>query len=203
MRIDDLKEKLVNLKLPGFEAHKLMLPSFRLQKYDTTHYFQSAVNIIMFNEENRLKFILTKRSNKLQHHPGQISLPGGSFDNADKDLWHTAKRETYEEIGLELNDKNFIRQLTPIPVPVSRFIVNPYISYVDFVPKLKINREEVEKIFIVETESFFSCDNIKNSTIIIDSNTLNYNYFELENEKVWGLTAMVLSEFNFLLNQKL
>lgn len=200
MNFEKLKDKIKNIELPGFEAHKEMLPSIRPYNIDTSEYTKSAVNIVMFKENDFLKFILTKRSSKLQHHAGQISLPGGSFDNEDKNLWETAKRETYEEIGLKINDTNFVKQLSSIPVPISKFVVYPFVCFVDFVPQLKINLEEVEKVFLVEIDSFFSHDNIKNAVYKSNNNSFDYKYYALENEQVWGLTAMVLSEFNFILN---
>jgi len=199
MNFDKIKEKLTKSDLPGYIAHKQMLPSIRPYSVNTSDYIKSAVNIIMFQENNLLKFILTKRSYNLQHHPGQISLPGGSFDKNDKNLWDTAKRETFEEIGVEIENSNFLRQLSPIPVPISKFIVYPFVSFINNAPLIKFNSKEVEKVFLVEISSFFSHDNIKTAIYNSENNYFEYKYYSLENEKVWGLTAMVLSEFNYIL----
>ena len=64
----------------------------------------AAVLIPITSSPDGLNVILTKRSNNLKHHPGQIALPGGKVEKSDKDVIETALREAYEEIGLLKNN---------------------------------------------------------------------------------------------------
>jgi 8-oxo-dGTP pyrophosphatase MutT (NUDIX family) len=68
----------------------------------------SAVILPMFVKENRFNLLFTKRTEKVAHHKGEISFPGGSVEPSDKDLRSTAIRECVEEIGLLEKDINII-----------------------------------------------------------------------------------------------
>ena len=67
----------------------------------TENLTEAAVLIPIVERNNGLKVILTKRSNNLKQHPGQVSFPGGKSEKTDKSLVATALRETKEEIGIK------------------------------------------------------------------------------------------------------
>lgn len=187
---------IAHKKLIGAAAHKLMVPSGRkLEFFQNIKYKKSAVNIVLLDTLEATKFILIKRNSKLEYHSGQISLPGGSLDNSDKNLWETAKRETYEEIGVEIKDENYIRELSPLYIPLSNFLVYPFVSYISFVPELKLNKSEVEKAFYADIYTFFN----ESNKYFYENQNIKYPYYKLGNERVWGATAMILSEFYWLL----
>ncbi len=193
--INKLKILLKNKNLPGFTAHNKMIPKGRIYEFKAENYKESAVNLILFSDNEALKFFLTKRSKKLTNHSGQISLPGGAKDFLDNNLWDTAKRETFEEIGIKIKNKNFVGKLTPLLADVSSFKIQPFVSFFDFEPKYIINTNEVEKLYIVNLKNFFSKNNIFYEKKTYNGNIIAYPYFSLQNEKVWGITAMILSEF--------
>lgn len=189
-------KEIADKKLIGQEAHRLMIPSGRNLEFSKDEkYKKSAVNIILFDTLESTNLILMKRNSKLEYHSGQISLPGGSFDNNDKNLWETAKRETYEEIGIEIKDEHFIKELSPLYIPVSNFLVHPFVSYISELPPIKINKSEVEKIFFADIYKFFDDSN----KYFYEDKNLKYPYYKVERERVWGATAMILTEFYLLL----
>ena len=110
--IKELKNYLEKKKLPGYESHKKMLPVGRIYPSDNGEFKKSSVNVLTFFNDDKFSFFLTKRSEHLSHHSGQISLPGGSFDASDKNDWETAKRETFEEIGVLVTDDNYVGKLS-------------------------------------------------------------------------------------------
>jgi 8-oxo-dGTP pyrophosphatase MutT (NUDIX family) len=192
-------KKFLPDKLPGYSAHKQLLPQFR--KYNIPKNIKpklSAVNIITYPQDNNLFFVLTKRSNKLDQHSGQIAIPGGSFDISDTSLWNTAKREAFEETGIKTSDENFIIKLSNLYIEVSNFIVTPFVSFLNSKPKTKINPSEVDKIFFVNFNTFFTKNNLYFEKILKNNKSFLIPYFKLENEKVWGATAMILNEFYFV-----
>ncbi len=194
-------KKQLNEKLPGSDAQKIMMPLGRKLQLPKPDAIPSAVNIIIFFEKNDLNFILIKRTNNLLHHSGQIALPGGQFDYQDKTLLNTAKRETYEEIGIMLDDENFIGKLTPLYINISNFFVQPFVSFIENKLNIKINKNEVETLYKVAVTKFFNENNIKKGIINTTKTKIIAPYFELENEKVWGATAMILSEFKAVLKK--
>lgn len=199
--VADFKEKLNRSKLPGYEAHKKMLPKGRVYTKKSVNYKESAVNLILFFESNKLKFILTKRAENMSHHSGQISLPGGAKDKTDKNLWETAKRETFEEIGINVAYTNLIGKLSELIVPVSGYIVQPYVTFLEAIDDFNVNLTEVAKVFKVDFDTFFDKNNIFYQKKLFGNIEIEYPYYKLENEEVWGLTAMILSEFNELIKQ--
>src|SRR5699024_9172617 len=72
---------------------------------------------------------LVQRSPLLRHHPGQIALPGGRQDPADRDITDTALRETHEEIGLPAGRVEVIGVLPRVAVPISRYTVTPVLGW--------------------------------------------------------------------------
>ena len=194
MIIDKFKE-LLNEELPGNKAHFKMMPKGRVFKKINSNTKESAVNIVTYQKAKKLFFILTKRKETLAYHSGQISLPGGRKDKNDNNLWETAQRETFEEIGLNSYENEYLGKLTPLFIDVSNYMVHPFVSYCPVLPKLFANDNEVEKIFEVNFDEFFNKKNIFTTSKKNNDIKINYPFYSLENEQVWGATAMILYEF--------
>ncbi len=194
-------EKQLKQELPGFDAQKIMTPSDKRRLTPAEDSLYSAVNLITFFDNDKFSFILIKRTNNLQHHSGQIALPGGQFDKTDNDLLTTAIRETYEEIGIRQTKDNFIGKLSPVFIEVSNFLVQPFVSFLYQKPKIKINETEVKKIYITNARDFLSDNNIFTGKIKLQNKCIIAPYFKLHNEKVWGATAMMLYEFKIILQK--
>lgn len=107
-------------------------------------YRRSAVLILLFlGRSGELRVILTRRSRKLSSFSGHACLPGGRADNGLESEWHTARRETEEEIGVSLNDlflkENFgctIEQINILPSYMSRTFlsVRPCVGFLKWSP---------------------------------------------------------------------
>ena len=192
--LDKLLESLKK-PLPGKKAHIQMIPKGREYVEPESNYIESAVNIILYQDKNSVCFLLTKRNKNMLNHAGQISLPGGKKDEKENDLWITAKRETFEETGIYIDNDCFVGKLSKIFIPTTNFCIQPYISYLSKKPVFPNKTEEVDKFFSVKTEDFFSEKNISTKIIKHKNRFIEIPYFKLENEFVWGATAMILSEF--------
>ncbi len=192
------------MDLPGEQAQYRMaqfgrerLEASQIRQAD---YKRSAVMILICLDENYKLFIpLIERANYDGVHSGQISLPGGKFDKDDIDLKNTAIRECYEEIGLK--DLEVLGTLSQLYIPVSGFLVQPYIAY-SLIQNPQFNQQEreVKKILKLSLQSLLNDSFSKKGIINID-NQLNVKapYYELEDKKIWGATAMILSELKELL----
>lgn len=198
-----LKQKL-NEPLPGEDAQYEMAPLTR-QRYafeslKPGSFQKSAVIILIYSQNNNYYIPLTKRQTYNGKHSGQISLPGGKFDDNDISLKHTALRELHEEIGIK-NHVDIIGNLTPIYIPVSNFYVEPYIGiYTQNEINFNINRREVNELISLKL------DVLKNDAIIHsdgivqgDGYHIKTPYFKVEGEIIWGATAMILNEFKKLI----
>lgn len=92
--------------------------------------------------------LLTKRSSKLRHHPGQIAFPGGKFDEGDADAVACAAREAQEEVGLNPDSLRILGHLTPHET-VTSYHVTPVVAEITrpFTPR--IDQGEVAEAFRV------------------------------------------------------
>jgi 8-oxo-dGTP pyrophosphatase MutT (NUDIX family) len=188
--------------LPGFAAQSKMIPQHRinLALENKENYKKSAVMILLCEDEQKKVFIpLIKRKSYQGTHSAQISLPGGKFDVTDEHLANTAKRECFEEIGIE--NIELILPLTSLLIPVSKFDVQPFVGvYHDAAPSFVINQREVDFILPLKIYDLLNDEKIKETETVISSNQkIIAPYFELESEKIWGATAMILSELKDVL----
>ena len=194
-------KKALSGNLPGSISHQRMLPPNRVLKVtpkELNSIKYSSVLLLLFIENNELTACLIKRPKHMKHHAGQIALPGGRIEKGETEI-ETALRETYEEIGIQLNQIEILGSLSELYVEVSQFQIHPFVGWLDEKPKFNINRNEVEKIVLLPLASFKSpFDEVELETI---SGKLNVPCVKYNGEIIWGATAMILSEFLDLINQ--
>jgi 8-oxo-dGTP pyrophosphatase MutT (NUDIX family) len=165
-----------------------------LQKTDLKH-----AGVLIGLEENAksgLNVLLTKRTTKLKQHAGEISLPGGTYDQQqDQDILSTALREAHEEIGLDKDQAEILGFLEPQVSLGTGFIVTPLIASIEsnFVPKIDAN--EVAELFSVPLSFFLDQNNLKHEYRIFEQikwSVYSYNYHQY---MIWGLTAQIIRKF--------
>jgi len=191
-------------KLPGRGAQFRMAPyrkPLELNFKFPEHARKSSVLVSYFFKSGIPCFILMKRSEYKGVHSGQICFPGGAQEPDDQSSKHTAIRETQEEIGLSFGIDQIIGELSPLYIPVSNFIVQPFIAFLNTKPIYTLDRLEVDNIIEVDIEDIMDNKNEETRTI------KHSQGFELEtpcfvfNKKViWGASAMVLSELKQIIN---
>ncbi len=210
MQATNIKQLTVQLKhqlqenLPGFDAQKRMSPSIRehaLQKSDPSIAKQSSVLLLFYpkNEQIHLPFI--KRTAGNNSHSGQISLPGGKFEDIDSDLIDTAIRETNEELGVNCKKNHILGCLTELYIPVSNFMVLPVLGYCEQRPHFNPNAFEVDELIEVSIREIFAPENLSQFSFTQNSFTIHAPYFRAKKHKIWGATAMILSELRALLSK--
>lgn len=203
LTINNLKTAL-QLTLPGENAQLQMAPvhrpNIKIESLKETDYKQSAVMVVMCVNDNNNFFIpLIERQTYNGTHSGQISLPGGKFDKEDLDLETTAKRECYEEIGL--TNVEILGKLSLLYIPVSGFLVQPYLGYYEIKnPNFVKHDREVKSIIHLEIEQLLNESISKIGNVTSDIN-LKHPFFEINDYKVWGATAMILNEVKALLKE--
>ena len=192
----------INQELPGFSAQRLMAP---LGRKKVTDYInkknlpkKSAILILIYPEENTYspKTVLILRPDESRTHSNQISFPGGGFDEKDEELSMTALRETEEEIGVGRKSISLIGELTSIYIPVSNYIVYPFIGICNTKPIFSINATEVKDLIEIEIKELL---NVKNKTttlrhIKIRNENMEVPCYAVDGKIIWGATAMIISE---------
>ena len=187
--------------LPGEESQQKMRVNYDQSielPFSKNNSTAAAVLILLYIEDNEIHFFLTKRSNELEHHKGQISLPGGTQEE-NEELTHTALRETQEEIGINKTSISIIGSMTPLFVPVTGFMIHPFIGYSSNKLEPTPDPSEVEAIFSVNISDLLNETNQTIEKRNIRGYDIEVPYFKLNNYEVWGATSMILSEFRDLI----
>lgn len=160
----------------------------------------AAVLIGLIERESGLQVILTRRTEALRHHAGQISFPGGRIEDADKDPVAAAMREAHEEIGLFPEHIQALGYLDSF-LTITGFHVYPVVARVsaDFVPKADPN--EVDEIFEVPLEFILNLNNAKPIEIEYRGRNRTIIEFQYEHYRIWGATASMLVNFRKRIEQ--
>jgi len=109
---------------------------------------RAAVLVPLFNKEGNCHIVFTKRSDNVRYHKGEISFPGGVFEEKDGELQRTALREAFEEIGLKENDVQIIGTLDDI-ITVTQFIVTPFVGIFPYPYLFKLSPIEIAELIEV------------------------------------------------------
>lgn len=153
-----------------------------------------AAVLLALTDEPDPQVILTLRSKQLSSHSGEVSLPGGRWDESDPSLEYTALRETHEEIGLPADQ---VRILGPLWTRTTRWQVEvtPWLGIVSAQAELTPNPGELDAIFRVPLSYFFADPRVRTDRITIDKSRIYLPAYVYQGFEIWGFTAGVLTEF--------
>lgn len=193
--IELLKLKLAS-DMPGIKAHNIMTPERRgLYKNSTISTTESAILILLYKKNNQIYFPIIKRQIYNGHHSGQMAFPGGKFEKSDTSLIETALRETEEEIGVNQNKIKVLGVLSELLIPITNMKVLPVLGFLESEPEFSINKHEVDALFNINIIDLINPDTKNNEIWNLRGNDFNVPFYNMQNQKVWGATAMMLSEF--------
>lgn len=200
----DLLKKIQSAHLEGENAHQIYSPLYRpLFSYEeilTKNPKFAAVNILLYLKNNEWYFPLMVRStNERDRHSGQISLPGGKKEEYDEDFAQTAKRETSEEMGIDIHYNRIIREMSPIYIPPSNFYVRAFVSYTKKNPEFILQKTEAVELIEFPVTTLLSLSEKPEMMILPSSRGVEVPVINFNNYIIWGATSMILSEFSHLL----
>lgn len=185
--------------LPGEKAQLKMAPKSRAKAMSEfkkgLRPTQSGVLILFYEKNSEIYTVFIKRSSYDGVHSGQISFPGGKYEDSDHSLIKTAIREANEEIGIKYEHINYIGELSELYIPPSNFNVLPVLAYTTQVPDFILDKNEVEKLIEVPISLLCKPEIIHNKPILNRLNKqFNVSCYFIDNEIIWGATAMIVSE---------
>jgi 8-oxo-dGTP pyrophosphatase MutT (NUDIX family) len=200
LTVDDIRAALRN-PLPGIAAQIKLAPLYRVESLRSTPPADArpaGVLLLLYPHHGEWHFPLMKRVEDGLTHSGQISLPGGSQEVGET-LRETALREACEEIGAACAEVDVIGQLSTIYIPPSNFLVTPTIGYVDRRPDFRCDPREVAELIEVPLTTLFDPMVVKREPWSLRGMTVEVPFYQIGPHKVWGATAMILSEFSMIL----
>jgi len=202
-RLITLLNEQLKLPLPGRNAQFIMTPKTPQMELrfsiDRDSAKKAAVLILLYSADNKIKTVFIKRTAYNGVHSSQISFPGGKFESTDQSLYETACRETYEEIGINTSDINYIGKISDLFIPPSNFLVSPFIAYTDTEPIFNIDPTEVEDILEVKLAQLFD-ESVVVEKHVYTSGSIDIiaPCFYLNSSTIWGATAMMISELKVI-----
>ena len=189
--------------LPGWDSHKKMSPL--INGAIPTGYTKipqeakkSAAAILLYPRSNESELLLTVRSQKVSHHKGQISLPGGRSEENEHSI-DTALRETHEEIGIHPSYIKIIGALSPLYVPPSQSLMNIIVGELHAHHEFTINTDEVQEVFSISLDTLLHTDITFHSKQRSNGIEVIAPVWEIHpTTHLWGATAMILNELLWL-----
>lgn len=190
--------------LPGNSSHIKLMPDSR-KKYadepDLTIAKPSSVLSLFFPQNNQIMLVFIQRPVYNGVHSGQIAFPGGRYENTDSSFLETALRETEEEIGVSREKIKIIGKLSPLYIPPSNFLVNPYVGYMNEIPQFNPDPVEVHEVFALNVFDLLKDECLQMREVIGKNYRFMAPCFYHDNRLIWGATSMMLSELLDVIRQ--
>ncbi len=158
---------------------------------DPTNERQASVLIPIVDRNPEPSILLTKRTEHLAAHPGQISFPGGGREAGDRDDLATALREAREEIGIESDLIEIIGQLDTYRT-VTDFAISPFVGVVQADFELKIDEREVEAVFELPLTYLLDPRHHRIESRFWKGRKRFFYAMPYEGYYIWGATAAML-----------
>lgn len=183
--------------LPGAAAHLRLAPRPRKGWHPDQirpGARKAAGLVLIYPLADTPHVLLTVRAGGLELHRGQVSLPGGKVEPKET-IQDAALREAAEEVGVEPGLVRVLGTLSPLYIPVSDFALHPVVGITDHRPVFRRHSDEVGRILEIALECFVTPEGTpRRGAISRGGDQILIPYFELNDERVWGATAMVLAE---------
>jgi 8-oxo-dGTP pyrophosphatase MutT (NUDIX family) len=197
LTLADIQRALAQPDFDVLAAWKRMFPSTRSADQLVRGIEQgkpAGVLLLLYPIDGILSFILTRRTELVATHKGQISLPGGAQEIGETPR-QAALRETCEELHICLDETSLIGELAPLHVAASGFTIHPFVGYTPVCPTFEPDPAEVAEV--IETPlSLLLDDSVKVTEHWTYSGIeMDVPFYRIRNQIVWGATAIILSEF--------
>lgn len=161
---------------------------------------ESAVMMLLFQRHDHWHTLFMLRPDGSGVHSNQLSFPGGKleFDESSEDA---ALRETFEEVGIESHAIRILGSLSPLYIPPSHFVVQPFVGVLSAEPHFSANPAEVVSLIEYPIAQLIKEPIISEKDMHIPSmnQTIRVKYFDVNGYTLWGATAMIVQEFRSIL----
>lgn len=160
----------------------------------------AGVVIPVYEKEQESFIVLTKRSNEVRMHKGEVSFPGGMCEDDDGSVMNTALRECREEIGVRTNDVEIVGRLDDM-YTLTGFVITPYVGIIPYPYRFKTNPGEVAYLINLPVEYLMGvnpdmeeAEHMGNIQIVPS--------FYYNGERIWGATCRLLLQLRKIINDK-
>ena len=155
----------------------------------------AAVLVPIYCKHGEYHILLTKRTEKVKEHKGQISFPGGSYQEEDVTLVGTALRESAEEIGLMAKDVEVLGGLDDEISLTSNYIISPFVALIPWPYHFKLSEDETEEIIEVPIPALLDRRCLRQETEVMNGKVVTSYFYHYQGRVIWGATARILNQF--------
>lgn len=180
----DMKEK-IRATLTGRQKVSLK---------DAQH-LPAAVLLILTEKDGEYRILFTRRTERMTHHKGQISFPGGACQQSDRTPLDTALRESQEEIGLTPQAVTVLGELDDTLTFVSNYCITPFVGLITWPYRFKLNPEETAELITVPLRALRDKANFREETWVEDGIPVTVPFYTYKGKVIWGATARILKQF--------
>ncbi len=153
---------------------------------------RAAVLVPIVDDGGPLRLLLTRRTEDLPTHAGQVAFPGGLVEPGEEDPVNTALREADEEVGLPKGAVEVLGLLDDFPTRTDTVAVTPVVGVLRRVPPLRALAAEVARIFDIPIHDLMQADRWTWREEPRGDRRLRIYYFLHEGETLWGLSARIV-----------
>jgi 8-oxo-dGTP pyrophosphatase MutT (NUDIX family) len=153
----------------------------------------SAVLIPLYKKQGEYYILFIQRTDRVKDHKGQISFPGGAYEEGDDSLLQTALREATEEVGLASEDVEVLGELDDFRTIGSGYIISPFVARMPWPYELKVDEWETEEVIEVPLSALLDKNNIRQGRDILDGEEIIQYYYQYQDKVIWGATARILN----------
>lgn len=153
----------------------------------------AAVLVMLFQRDDAIHVLLIKRSEKLRNHPGEISFPGGVYEEKDCNLLTTAIRETQEEVSMSIAESNVFSRLPDVET-LTGFTVSPFVALLAELPSYQRSAAEVNAILEAPLEPLLATQQRDNR----HEASMDMVIYQHGPHMIWGATARILKQIKMI-----
>ena len=139
--------------------------------------------------------VLTRRTDQVEHHKGQISFPGGALDDGEDPL-SGALREAHEEIGVPPAEVTVLGGLDDEEAAVSGFMVSPFVAALQYPTRLRVSADEVNAVLVVALRALLDPRNVRTELYRrLRGDSVVMYYYQAGQDVIWGFTGRIVARF--------
>jgi len=139
--------------------------------------------------------VFAQRTDRVGHHAGQISFPGGRIDPEDADDLAAALRETHEEVGLEPARVEPLGLLDDTETVATQFVITPFVGVVRGPVVWQPDGEEIEKVIEVPMAALLERGCFRVERWERDGVARDVYFYDYRGDTIWGATARILKQY--------
>jgi 8-oxo-dGTP pyrophosphatase MutT (NUDIX family) len=158
---------------------------------------RASVLIPVFDKGEGTYILLTKRTEKVKYHKGEISFPGGMYEEGDGDALTTAMRESMEEIGVRPEDVEIIGQLDDMNT-FTGFRVTPYVGLIPYPYNFTPSPDEVSYLIYLPLSHLLACEQ-KMESVDFMGQARQAPAIYYGGERIWGATCRMLLQLRAII----